>query len=203
MTQQSPRQQWPDGDDKQIVTAMLNDSASPHWDKCRKFFVRLVVRAKVPVDHREDVVQNALVTVHRSLPAFEHRSRLRTWLVLILRSRVADLYRTLERDRRQIDLSNAVRDDDEDVPGREMFLAPRTTEQQALAHEDLHEIVEALQRYASTRQDPERSWHILEKVLIEQFSVEDVAKELGVEVHVVRYCVYAAQAYLRKWRRRA
>ena len=65
---------------------------------------RVVRRA----DEAEDLVQDTWISAMRTLPKFEGRSSLRTWLVSILRRRIADRYRrvkpteALEEARREV-----------------------------------------------------------------------------------------------------
>ncbi|HEX5655990.1 MAG TPA: sigma-70 family RNA polymerase sigma factor [Polyangiales bacterium] len=64
-------------------------------------------------EEAEDLVQDTWISALRTVPSFEGRSSLRTWLVSILRRRIADRYRRdrpseeLQEDRLAIDGSAA------------------------------------------------------------------------------------------------
>lgn len=73
-------------------------------------FAYKVVRQR---EDAEDLVQDTWVSALRTLPSFEGRSSLRTWLVSILRRRIADKYRRakpveeLSEDRVAVDIESA------------------------------------------------------------------------------------------------
>ena len=95
MTEGKPYLLWPGGDDRIVVEEMLRDSKSGQWYECREFVKKRVqVQAKnIPQDHWDDIVQDAMIRINRSLITFQHRCTLRTWLFGIVRSCIIDAHR--------------------------------------------------------------------------------------------------------------
>ncbi len=74
----------------------------PEWSEFAEIyypFLRyLVVRAGIPADDANDVVQDLFLLLLRVLPRFDKsRGRLRAWLKVIVRNRVIDWFRNRQR----------------------------------------------------------------------------------------------------------
>ncbi len=55
------------------------------------------VKSRIPHQYAEDVTQDIFISVLRSLPRFELRSRFSTWLYTIVNRHIADFYRHRHR----------------------------------------------------------------------------------------------------------
>ncbi len=189
---------WPGPDDKLIVAQMLADPSSHHWNECHTFFEHVIRANNLPVDLRDDVVQNAMFTVMRSLPTFHYECRLRTWLGMIANSRIVDAWRNHARKNRQIIPLDNPPGDEESGTGILKINAPQTTEGECIIREELREAISVLREYLNTHAKSERNRQILQKVLLEEYTFEEAAQELGVNAPVIRYVVRSVQRYLRE-----
>lgn len=202
MTQQSPHDhtykhhQWPGEDDKIVVAQMLSDPLSLHWTHCRDFFMHLLIKLKVPIDQREDVVQEIMITVLRNLHTFKHDCKFTTWLVRAANWRKDDLYRSLGQERIQIEPLNLAYEESEDGLEVPQPLASHTVESECIGHEAVREVIAKLQQYALTRNDAERCRQVMQKVFFEQRSIKETAKELGIKTYIVYYIIREARRYL-------
>src|SRR5438105_753865 len=91
---------WPGPDDKMVVTEMLDNRQSPHWEECYHFLEHLIQVSNLPEDHKQDVTQDAFLSVMKYLPSFHYECRLRTWLGRVAYSRIMDTYRRQTRHNR-------------------------------------------------------------------------------------------------------
>ena len=204
MMQPSPRDHtqtqyaWPGEDDKAIVAEMLNDPSSPHWTYCREFFMHLMNKLKVPIDERDDVVQKIMITVVRNLHTFKHDCKLTTWLIKTANWRKDDRYRSLRRERLQIEPLKTAYEESEEGVETPQLLSSRTVEDECIGRETLSEVVAKLQHYALTRNDTERCWQVMQKVFFEQQSAKETAKELGIEPYILYYIIREVRKYLKR-----
>src|SRR5579859_2271955 len=196
--QERPRNKWPGPDEKQVVTQMLTDPYCDHWRECHLFFVHLNQLSRLPEDMHEDVAQNALLSVINNLPAFRFDCKFSTWLVYVARSRITDARRELTRANKQISIPNEPLDDDGNEPGELVFQEPHTPEEICIQHENLAEFVSALRVYINQHANPERNWQILEKHFLEQYTVDEIARVLGVNAPVVRYTINSFKSQLKR-----
>jgi RNA polymerase sigma factor (sigma-70 family) len=198
--QERPRNKWPGprSDDEQTVNEMLNDPNCHHWSECHQFFERLVKLSRVPVDIHDDVVQNALLSVINYLPTFRFDCKFSTWLVYILRSRIVDAMRDLVRANKQVLIPGELLDDDGNDTVILAFQDLHTPEELCISHEELDEVVSAMREYLSNHTNRERNRQILQKFFLYQYTVAEIARELGVNIPVVRSVISAFKRYLNK-----
>jgi RNA polymerase sigma factor (sigma-70 family) len=189
---------WPGPDDKQTVNQMLTDPYCDHWRECRSFFERLIQISSLPEDMKEDVVQNAMLSGIKNLSTFRFDCKLSTWLTYIARSRIADATRDIARINKQIIVQIEPLDDEENQTNTHTIKAPHTTEEICIIRENLSEVMSALREYLSDHAKPERNGQILLKVLFEQYTIQEVAKEFDVNVPVIRYIVDSFKRHLHK-----
>jgi RNA polymerase sigma factor (sigma-70 family) len=200
MIQSKSNLPWPGADDRIVVEEMLRDRTSGQWYECREFVKRLVqVQAKnTPRDHREDLVQDAMIRVDKSLPTFQYQCTLRTWLFGVVRSCIIDTHRKFMRVGQFIAPPGDSHDDvareyDEIDAG-----TTKTTEDVYIMHDDLRKALAALQEYVSAHANPIRNRRILEMVIFEGRSLENAAKAVGCSAPVAGYVVRSAQRYVRE-----
>jgi hypothetical protein len=58
---------WPGPDDRLVVTAMLANTNSPHWNECLNFVTMIIKTSNLPASSREEAVQKAMVVVFKNL----------------------------------------------------------------------------------------------------------------------------------------
>ena len=200
MTESKPSLPWPGADDRLVVEAMLVDSMSAHWNECYKFVKGLVqVEAKnIPVDYCEDIAQEAILQISKSLPTFKYQCSLRIWLLAIVNSCIIEAYGKLKQNRQSINLLFY----DLDYEGSEEVASPtntpETVEDESTVHLELYQALAALQEYVSTHAHSTRNGQILDMVLLEGCSLEEAARAVGCSAPVASYVVRSAQRYVRE-----
>lgn len=189
---------WPGPDDKLVVTEMLNNPSSPHWKECSSFFEHLIQVSNVPEASKDDVVQNAMLSVLKYLPSFRYECRLYIWLARIANSRITDAYRRQKLLNQHISLQNNCSNDEEYENELVNISAPLTTEDECLLYEAIREAFAGMTEYLNAHANPERNRQILQRILLEDYSSQETAEELGVPIPVMRYVVRSVQRYLRE-----
>lgn len=193
---------WPGVDERSTVETMLRDRNSQLWEECSKF-VKWCVYSKtknIPIDHRDEIVQEVMYRVARYLPTFRFHSSLKTWLNLIIEHCIVDLHRRL-RNEGEIHISLIEQDpsnESEHENGGVFLGENRSTEDLAIIKEDLRNALAALFEYATLHSNPIRDRLIIQMVLLEGgYTHEQVAKATGCNAPVVGYVVREAQRYAR------
>ena len=69
---------------------------------CVPFIVGIARRQGVPADRTDDVVQEALLTVHRARATYDPRRSFEAWLRVIVQRRAVDVLRQLRRGGREV-----------------------------------------------------------------------------------------------------
>jgi len=191
--QERPRDKWPGPDEKQTVVQMLTDPYCDHWNECHQFLERVIQLSRLPVDMQEDVIQNAVLSVVRNLSTFRFDCKFSTWLVYVARSRITDAQRDLNRYKKQFIAQSEAPYNEENETDTFTIEAQHTTEEECIIRENISEAMKALQEYVSAHSKPARNRQILQKIMLDQYTYEEAAKELGVNAPVIRYIVHAAQ----------
>lgn len=201
MTEGRPYPLWPEANDKAVVEEMLRDPESGQWYECREFVrKRIHVQAKnISQDYWDDLIQDTMIRIEKSLPTFRYHCALTTWIVGIIRSCIIDAYRKFKREGKIIVSSseghdNGEREGDTFVPHH----ISRTIEDECILHIELAEAITALQEYLLRHQNPERNEQILNMVLFESRSLEEAAQAVGCSAPVAGYIVRSAQRYVRE-----
>src|SRR2546421_1907658 len=136
---------WPGADDRIVVEEMLRDPRSGQWYECREFVKKLVQsQAKnIPQDHWDDLVQDAMIRVDKSLLTFHYQCTLRTWVFGIVRSCIIDAYRKFKRAGQFMEPLDEPLDEPLEDIGREgdAFTAhtPGTVEDDYITNDELNE----------------------------------------------------------------
>jgi RNA polymerase sigma factor (sigma-70 family) len=201
---------WPGADDRIVVEEMLRDRSSGQWYECYVFVRKLVhVHAKnISNDHWDDIVQDAMIRLDKSLAIFQYHCAFRTWIFGIVRSCIIDYYRKSSRAVPHMvplgDLYDNTEPEDDPHDDSEhegdafTANATRTVEDACITHDELDKALLALQEYVSLHANPIRNGQILDMVLFEGRSLEEVAKAVGCSAPVVGYVVRSAQRYVRE-----
>ncbi len=201
MKEGKPYHRWPGGaDDRTVVEEMLRDPNSGQWYECREF-VKKCVQAQaqnIPQDQWDDLVQDAMIRVDKSLRTFHYQCKLRTWVFGIVRNCIIDAYRKLSRAGQLMVLFGNPHEDVESEGDAFSANTLETVEDGYIIHDELNNALAALQEYVSIHAKPARNGRILDMVLLEGRSLEEVAKAVGCSAQVVGYVVRSAQRYVRE-----
>jgi RNA polymerase sigma factor (sigma-70 family) len=202
MTEGKSDSHWPGADDRAVVEEMLRNSQSEHWTRCREFVrERVRIQAKnIPQDSWEDIVQKIMIRVEIKLSSFEHESKLKTWLIPIIRHCIIDDVRQREREEKHIAHLGDLHDphDDDDLYDAFTSNYSRSLEDECINREELREAAKALLEHLAIRDHPERDKLIVQMVIYEGHSYEEAAKAAGCTAAVVGYVVRTAQGYVRQ-----
>ncbi len=200
MTEGKPYLPWPEANDKGVVEEMLRDPQSGQWYECREFVrKRIQIQAKnISQDYWDDLVQDTMIRIDKSLPTFQYHCTLKTWIVGIIRSCIIDAYRKFIRAGQLIAFLSEAHDDIEREGDTFTANMTRTIEDECILRNELVEAIAALQEYLSTHLNPERNGQILKMVLFESRSLEEAAQVVGCSAPVAGYVVRSAQRYVRE-----
>jgi RNA polymerase sigma factor (sigma-70 family) len=185
---------WPGPDERSIVAEMLKDRASSHWNECYEFVRRLVqTKAKnIPREEWDDIVQDAMMRINRSLSTFEYKCSLKTWLFGIVRSCIIDRYRKSQRTG-QLGFSSLETDKENEY--EEAVMLP--VENECIARDELKNALAAIQEYLTSHAHQERNTEIVRIVLLEGQTLEEAARLLGCSAPVAGYVIRSIQHHLR------
>jgi RNA polymerase sigma factor (sigma-70 family) len=200
MTRDKPYPQRSTTDDKIVVAEMLRDHSSGQWHECYVLVMGLVQRKahNISPNHREDIVQEAMMRVHKYLPTFKFQCSLKTWIHNIVHSCVIDGYRKSIRTVQYMMPPSDSQEDfelDGDIPVANM---PTSLEDECIIRAELREACAALLEYVSLHSNEERNRTILRMVLFESSSLEETARAVGCSAPVAGYIVRSAQRYVRE-----
>lgn len=201
MTEGKPYHPWPGGaDDRTVVEEMLRDPRSGQWFECYEFVKKLVQsQAKnIPQDHWDDIVQDAMIRVDKSLLTFQYRCTLRTWLFRIVLSCIIDARRKFMRVGQFMASPGDPQDDIEREGDAFTAHTSGTVEDECITNDELNEALVALQEHVSTHANSIRNGRILNMVIFESRSLEETARAVGCSAPVVGYVVRSAQRYVRE-----
>ncbi len=199
MTEGNANLPWPGADDRIVVEEMKRDPISGQWYECREFVKRCVQKqaTNIPKDIWDDIVQDAMIRVNKSLTTFHFVCSFRTWLFGIARSSVIDAYRKFTREGQHTAPPGDPHDTEREG---DTFTAsmPTTVEDECITRDELSKALTALQEYVSTHANPVRNGRILDMVLLEGRSLEAAAKAVGCSAPIAGYVVHSAQRYVRE-----
>lgn len=193
---------WQKKDDKARIEAMLSDPTSEYWSECLEYVKeRVRIQAKnIPLDVWEDIIQEVMVQIVRSLHTFQYNCSLTTWIFLIVKSRVIDKYREITRTSQIIAFSaDFLKSYEENELSSSLIThVSRTAEETFMVRENIRQIVAAIQEYISTHANTERNGKILHMVLYEGHSLKEAAKVAGCSAAVAGYVVRSTVIYIHK-----
>ncbi len=187
-------------DDKIVVAEMLRDHSSGQWHECYVLVMRLVQQKafNIATNRREDIVQEAMMRIHRYLPNFKFQCSLKTWIHNIVHSCVIDDYRKSSRAEQLIMPLGDSQDEFGLNADNPVATVSGTVEDECIIRDELHKAFAALLEYVSLHSNQERNRTILHMVLFENRSLEETARAVGCSAPVVGYIVRSAQRYVRE-----
>lgn len=195
--------QWPGPDERQVVDKMLADLESQHWSECRIYIQGLVKKicSDLAPEQQDEVVQEAIISVHHGLPGFRFDSKLTTWLTTIARNRATDLRRKQSKIAR-IELYPNDSDGDDGNESEDLrFYESRTPEEDYLIRERMEETYAKIEEFIGQHAKTERNRTILHSVLYEGYTCEATATLHGMKAPAVSHIVRSARSHLQIWLR--
>lgn len=186
----SKTERWPPSnqDEGQIRTEMLENPNSHNWKGCYGRVTEIVrwqmLKAGLPRNLEEDIVQEAMLRVIYYLPSFRGQGRLERWLFSIVRSRVVEAQRHYIPDE-QHQFSLEAREDADNNSEAFEPASVRTTEEECIAREEIREVLVRIQAFIAQHwsKNPElkvRNYIILREVLIDDRPPKEVAQAHGI-----------------------
>lgn len=158
--------------DRAAYESLLLDSAGLVRERARRRGIR--------PDRVDDVVQEALVSVHRARHTYDPARAFLPWLHAIADHRIADAFRG-QRRRREVEVG-------EDDPVLESVPAP-AEETDPLLKDGLRSALDAL---------PARQRRVIEMMKMEDRSVREVSEELGISEASVKVLAHRGYKKLRE-----
>ena len=200
MTEGNPYLPWPGADERIVIEEMLRDTLSGQWYECREFVRRCVQKQakNIPKDYLDDIVQDAMIRVSKFLPDFRYQCTFRTWLFSISHSSIVDTYRKFTREGQHTASPGDHHTDAEYESDTFPPAMPGTVEDECITRDELDKALLALKEYVSLHANQERNRRILDMVLLEGRTLEEVAIAVGCSAPLVGYVVRSAQRYVRE-----
>lgn len=198
---EQPIASWPDNDDRSVVAEMLADPHSRHWKECDSYVAKLIRRIQDPfLSHlEEDVKQEAMAAIHRNLLGFRFGCKLTTWLYDIARSKVIDVKRKHKQHPLQESYLKESPGDSSEEESQIYKANPSSSPDEiTITGELLEEVNAAIQEYTQLHRNPVRNMQILQMVLYEDQTCEEVARILGLKPALVSYVARDARKFLKE-----
>src|SRR5713101_1520099 len=100
MLNEQPYLPRPGMDERAVVAEMMSHLHPEHWEECRTFVKRRVyAKAKnIPVDLHEDIVQEVMYKVTKSLEHFDFQCTLKTWVNIIIEHCIIDIHHKVQNE---------------------------------------------------------------------------------------------------------
>ena len=181
--------------DEELINATLGGEKRAFADLVRRYERRVAVIVRSVMgnlgsDDLADIVQDIFVLVYRSLKSFRGESQFSTWLTRIA---LRHCYREAKRHRKRSGtfLSYNANSHQDDRTPEERFAGRSQTDRPVIAEERKNEVIAALQSL------PEEFRTVLVLRVVEDLSVEEVAKALEVSTGTVKSRLYRAKEKMR------
>jgi RNA polymerase sigma factor (sigma-70 family) len=191
---------WPRDGDKVVVEEMLRDQSSERWQECWEFVRKRVLAGASDIAQHEmdDIVQDIMMRVYKSLSTFRFESRLSTWIFRITQSCIKDVYRKRKRAEQSATALGNPHDAAElepSIPTPDML---KKAEDLGLLRDELNIGLAALKEFVDTHNHPGRNRMILDMVIVEGCSLEEAARAVKCPPAVAGYIVREAQRFARQ-----
>ncbi len=138
-------------------------------------YVQIKINMMIPASSRDDVLQEVLLGVHKSLKTLDTERSCKSWINAIAHYKVSDFLRTVYKENRS----------EEDVYDLSLFQVDKAELKQYITH------------ITSILNDNERE--ILLKLKYEGYSVSEVAKELDLSESNVKVISFRAIKQIREF----
>lgn len=150
---------------------------------------------RLPAQDVQEVAQDAFVRVYRSLPSFQRRVPLRSWVLAIARRAAMDFWRRKYRHP-ETPLGDLAGDDGDEPPIED--LAAYQAHQEASREEEARTLRREWLQAALDRLSPDDR-AVITLVELEERSMEEAARELGCGLSAVKVRAFRARRRLKDW----
>ena len=150
---------------------------------------------RLPAQDVQEVAQDAFVRVYRSLPSFQRRVPLRSWVLAIARRAAMDFWRRKYRHP-ETPLGD-MSDGGGEEPGPEEAAAYRAHQEASREEEARLRRREWLEAALARLSPDDRA--VITLVELEERSMEEAARELGCGLSAVKVRAFRARLRLKKW----
>lgn len=202
MAEGKERNTWSDLNAVGVVEEMQRDGEVEHWKTCSELVRWMLDRhfPGLPPHLKEEITQDILLLVHKNLATFQGRSKFTTWLIQITRYRAIDVVRQRKNGQDREVYGDKLPEAHEEETGGMLIATPKMPEELALVAERHREVQALLREFLQLHAKSRRNGRILQLVLYDGYSLEEVAEMLGISAPVVGQVVRAAREYLRQKR---
>lgn len=200
MTHDQPYLPRPGMDEQVAVEEMMSDQRPEHWEACNNFVKRCVhAKAKnIPVDLHEDIAQEVMFKIRKSLEHFRFECSFRNWVNLIVERCIIDTHRRLQNEALH-HFHLATSPTESDYEGEESSTGEeKSAEETFMIKDEINGGMSALFEYADTHSHPTRDRLIIRMVIIERHTHIEAALAAGCNAPVVGYVIREAQRYARE-----
>ena len=186
--------------ERSIVDEMIRDQHSRNWEECSQFVKRSVyANAKnIPHDLHDEIAQEAMYKVTKSLVHFRFECSFKTWVNLIIERCIIDAHRRLQKEA-SYHFSLIVSPNESDYEGEEPARrVDKSAEDTFMIEAEINDGTSALFEYANAHSNPIRDRLIIRMVIFEGHTRLEAAIAVGCNAPVVSYVVREAQRYARE-----
>src|SRR5260370_24170641 len=95
MAERKSGNRWSALNDAEVIVAMLSSTDSEYWGTCSDFLRYLLEKhfSKLSWQLKEDIAQDIMLKLSKSLSSFRGQCKFTTWLVSVIRNRTIDVLR--------------------------------------------------------------------------------------------------------------
>ncbi len=183
---------WPGPDENRTIAEMIAQSDSPLWDACDAWIDVTVAElaSDLQKSDRDGIANEVKLKVRIGLPSFQYRSKLKTWIIRILKNEKANFYRRGNPWRNETSLEVFMEEYGHLEP-----IVYDPTRQQDINRDLLRRVLEAMRRFVLKRKDRKRAADIIQHWL-EGAKPAEIAALLGISAQTVSNTLYALRLYL-------
>lgn len=182
------------------IDEMIRDRYSRYWEECIQFVERSVcANAKnIPHDLLDEIAQEAMYKVAKSLEHFRFECSFKTWVNLIVERCIIDAHRRLQK-KASYHFFLVISPNDSDYEGEEPAKrVDKSAEDAFMIKAEINDGTSALFEYADAHSNPTRDRLIIRMVILEGHTHLEAAIAVGCNAPVVGYVVREAQRYARE-----
>ncbi len=176
------------------LTARARAGSLEAFEELIRKHSRLVYRALAAIlgnqDHAQDAMQDVMLSAYEHIAGFQSRSKFSTWLVSIARNKAIEY---LRKRKNEISLDESPFSEDQDFRPRELRDWVDNPEQ-AYSRQEIQQLIEK-----GIMALPAKYRTVVMLRDIENMSIEDIARQLGLSVPTVKIRLLRGRLMLREW----
>lgn len=192
---------WPNQDDRSIAREMTENPNSPEWLRCRAFLMARIKRVfggGCPEHLKEDIVQETLIKVVRSLGTFSYQYPLAAWLVVILTRTAIDCFRRERKEKANVVSLDILQDAKE---GYEVAAQTRDLEEHCITSETINEMASGYREWLNKKpKNAERDFDVWRLHVLLGQEAKHIADCLKIDIQIVYRIIRKAKQYFSEHR---